>query len=207
MQNPSRKKRQRHVIKPADVRRTELMDAGAKLFVANGVEKTTIDHIVAEAGASKGAFYHYFKSKHELVAALRERFTSGFREAVQSAIDQVPADDWNEKLYAYTDSAVRSYLGDFELHDVVSHQYGHHVRNPPELDAILDLLIKFIQAGCAEGAWRVDNPRLAAIMIHQGFHGAVDDFIVSKQDNPDELIPELALFFSRILNATDFVTC
>ncbi|MCF2134566.1 helix-turn-helix transcriptional regulator (plasmid) [Mycetohabitans endofungorum] len=64
----------RHTIKPADVRREERMDAGAKLFVLNGIDKTTIDDIVIEAANSKGTFYHYFKSKDEPVDALRGDF-------------------------------------------------------------------------------------------------------------------------------------
>ncbi|WP_337690958.1 TetR family transcriptional regulator [Mycetohabitans sp. B46] len=35
------------------------MAVGAKLFVHNGINKTTIDDIVIEAANSKGAFYYY----------------------------------------------------------------------------------------------------------------------------------------------------
>ncbi|MEJ2769248.1 helix-turn-helix transcriptional regulator [Mycetohabitans sp. B46] len=48
-----------HTIRPADVRRKEPMAVGAKLFVHNGINKTTIDDIVIEAANSKGAFYYY----------------------------------------------------------------------------------------------------------------------------------------------------
>ncbi|MBB1593258.1 hypothetical protein A9973_04185 [Achromobacter sp. UMC46] len=36
------------------------MAAAEKLFLANGVEATTISSIVEEAKVAKGTFYHYF---------------------------------------------------------------------------------------------------------------------------------------------------
>lgn len=61
--------------KPAPVRLDELMAAAEDLFVRQGVEATTIDQIVAQAGVAKGTFYHYFSSKADVLAALRAKFS------------------------------------------------------------------------------------------------------------------------------------
>jgi len=50
----------------------KILDASLKLFCEKGYEQTTILDIVAEMEASRGAFYHHFKSKEEVLHALLE---------------------------------------------------------------------------------------------------------------------------------------
>lgn len=195
--------RPRHVIKPADVRREELMDAAAKLFISNGVEKTTIDNIVIEAAASKGTFYHYFKSKNELVEALRERFSNSFREQTQAAVDAVKDDDWDGKLHAWIKTAVQAYIEDFEIHDVVYHEYGNHSRASAELNAVLEQIEAILLQGCNFGAWSIRNLRVTAIVMYQGFHGVVDDFIASRSLSAEQITEELTVLFSRLLHPSN----
>jgi AcrR family transcriptional regulator len=92
------------------------MDAAARLFIARGVDATTIDDIVASADVAKGTFYHYFPAKTDVVAALRDRFAQGFVARVGEAVADHAA------------AAVDAYLDAFELHDVVFHDYRHERR-------------------------------------------------------------------------------
>ncbi|WP_407604438.1 TetR/AcrR family transcriptional regulator, partial [Pseudomonas aeruginosa] len=64
--------------KPAEVRLDELMAAAEKLFLAQGVEATTINEIVESAQVAKGTFYHYFSSKNEMLYALAVLYTERF---------------------------------------------------------------------------------------------------------------------------------
>ncbi len=43
-----------------------IIEESLKLFYENGFSKTSIPEIMSRTGLSKGAFYHHFKSKHEL---------------------------------------------------------------------------------------------------------------------------------------------
>lgn len=63
--------------------RTKITDAAIKLFSNAGYNKASVDDICAEAGISKGAFYHHFKSKQELFLALLD----GWLNAIDSAIE------------------------------------------------------------------------------------------------------------------------
>ena len=76
--------------KPAEVRLDELMAAAEKLFLAKGVEATTISEIVEEAQVAKGTFYHYFASKNEMLTALGNRYTARFLERLRNAVDGCP---------------------------------------------------------------------------------------------------------------------
>lgn len=45
-----------------------ILDAATKLFLENGWEETTIQDIVDELGdVTRGAFYHHFKSKNDII--------------------------------------------------------------------------------------------------------------------------------------------
>ncbi len=51
-----------------------ILDAALKLFLENGYEQTTILDIVNEMGGlTRGAFYHHFKSKEEVLEALSDK--------------------------------------------------------------------------------------------------------------------------------------
>jgi AcrR family transcriptional regulator len=51
--------------------RQRITEAGLRLFGANGYEATTLDAIAAEAGISRRTFFHYFKSKDEILLSLQ----------------------------------------------------------------------------------------------------------------------------------------
>ena len=63
-----------HIVRPVPARRDELLDVAQRLFASNGYDGTSVNQIIAELGVSKGAFYHYFTSKEDLVEALACRF-------------------------------------------------------------------------------------------------------------------------------------
>ncbi len=62
-------------------------EAGIKLFVGKGYEATTLDDIAAAAGISRRTFFHYFKSKDDILVALQ---CEPAVEALGHAFDSVP---------------------------------------------------------------------------------------------------------------------
>lgn len=61
------------VIKEHSVRRNEILDVTRKLVYTKGYEQMTIQDILDDLQIAKGTFYHYFKSKQDLLEALLER--------------------------------------------------------------------------------------------------------------------------------------
>ena len=52
----------------------KILDVSMKLFLEKGYEETTVLDIVGELGGlTRGAFYHHFKSKEEVLDALSDR--------------------------------------------------------------------------------------------------------------------------------------
>ncbi len=58
------------IIKKADERRNEILDAARGLFMSRGYDATTVNDLINAVGISKGAFYHHFASKDEVLRAL-----------------------------------------------------------------------------------------------------------------------------------------
>ena len=52
----------------------KILDVAQRLFLEKGYDNTTIQDIVNELGGlTKGAIYHHFKSKEEIIDALSEK--------------------------------------------------------------------------------------------------------------------------------------
>ncbi len=54
-------------------RRQQILDAAVASFSRKGFHQATIEDIRLEAGLSRGAVYHYFKSKEDIIDGLRQR--------------------------------------------------------------------------------------------------------------------------------------
>ena len=54
-------------------RRQQILDAAVTSFSRKGFYQATIEDIRLEAGLSRGAVYHYFKSKEDIIDGLRQR--------------------------------------------------------------------------------------------------------------------------------------
>ena len=68
----------------------KILDVSQRLFLEKGYDKTTIQDIVDELGGlSKGAIYHHFKSKEEIMDALGEKmfFNNNPFEKVKARTD------------------------------------------------------------------------------------------------------------------------
>lgn len=64
------------IVKEADIRKNEILDAAAVLFTEKGFDNTSVADIMAAVGIAKGTLYHHFKSKEEIMDALIERRTA-----------------------------------------------------------------------------------------------------------------------------------
>ncbi|QBI52120.1 TetR/AcrR family transcriptional regulator [Streptomonospora litoralis] len=53
-----------------------LLSVATRLFAEHGFERTSVQELVAAAGVTKGAMYHYFTSKDDLLYAIYQRVLS-----------------------------------------------------------------------------------------------------------------------------------
>jgi TetR/AcrR family transcriptional regulator, transcriptional repressor for nem operon len=96
----------------APLSRTRLLDAGSTVIRAKGYTATTVDDICAEAGVTKGSFFHHFKSKEDLVLGAVQHWNQ-WTEAVFADADYRRLDDPLQRVLGYVD--LRSAILDREI--------------------------------------------------------------------------------------------
>jgi TetR/AcrR family acrAB operon transcriptional repressor len=83
-----------------------ILDAAEKLFVEQGVSRTTLQHIATEAGVTRGAIYWHFDDKAALFNAMMERAILPL-ESAMALLDQTDAADPLQDLREYMLAGLR----------------------------------------------------------------------------------------------------
>jgi len=92
------------VVKDPDVRRNEILKAAQQLFYTRGYEQTAVRDIIDQIGIAKGTFYHYFRSKEELLDALVVQLLQQVTAVAKPMVNdtQLPALEKLQHLFANT---------------------------------------------------------------------------------------------------------
>ena len=69
------------------VRREAFLDAAQQLITSKGYEEMSIRDLLGALDTSRGAFYHYFDSKQELLEGVVERFADAAMVRLQPVLD------------------------------------------------------------------------------------------------------------------------
>jgi len=84
--------------------RASIRDSANDLFLAKGVDETTVDEICEKAGISKGTFYLYFHRKEDLLLEYGLQRLRRVREMVPELISQ---GSFRDAMEAIVDEVVR----------------------------------------------------------------------------------------------------
>ncbi|MFJ2042431.1 TetR/AcrR family transcriptional regulator [Paenibacillus taichungensis] len=125
----------------------QILNVAAQLFTDKGFEKTSIQDIIVTLGMSKGAVYHHFRSKEEILEAVMEQQFNYTAQMLDHLVTNTTTTPARDKLVQI-------------LEHVVSDQQAH------SLDRVLRAQIKnpvFIVRGIQQ-AVRIDAPVIAAIL-------------------------------------------
>lgn len=76
----------------------KIIEISYNLFIQKGYEKTSIQDIINELGLSKGAIYHYFKSKEEILYAVLNKEKENANLYLEKIIIEVNGCTAKEKL-------------------------------------------------------------------------------------------------------------
>jgi TetR/AcrR family transcriptional repressor of nem operon len=176
-------------------RRNEILDAAQRLVYTKGYEQMSIQDILDSLGISKGAFYHYFSSKGEVLDKLVERMVV---EEVVPLLESVVGDPHLsaiEKLHRYFDTAVRwkSQRKAFmlQLLRVWLSDENAIVRQKllnMSIEHVTPLLTEIIRQGVREGVFKTAYPdQTCQVIIYtlQGLSGTILELLISDETNRD----------------------
>lgn len=139
----------------------KILDVSFRLFAEKGYDKTSIQDIVNALGMSKGAIYHHFASKEEILEAIGERsFLSR-----QSDVITDPNMNGLEKLKAY----IRNEFSNYEKQTI--DRFAKNIIRIPQFTSMLleNTLTKnalmfeeLMNEGIQDGSIQVTNPKLVS---------------------------------------------
>ena len=104
------------VIKDADQRKNEILDAAETLFTLKGFDKTSTNEILEAVGIARGTLYYHFKSKEDIMDALIERHTSRLLKAAKEI-----AEDKSKPVYDRIIQSVRALKMNQSGNEVLEH--------------------------------------------------------------------------------------
>src|SRR3954471_20568559 len=81
--------------------RTDIVDAALRCFDRHGIASSTIEQIASEAGVTKGAVYHHFQGKRDILGAIRDEMSLPLLDEADTALlraSELPALDRIERF-------------------------------------------------------------------------------------------------------------
>ena len=146
-----------------------ILDVAFRLFMEKGYEHTSIQDIIDHLGGlSKGAIYHHFKSKEDIMYAVMERMTAQSNEEMKDICDRM---DLNGKEKLKT--LFRQSLNRPVMEDVFAVSPSIY-NNPKFLCSFLheameesapDYILPIIRQGIEDGSIQTDYPEQLAQVI------------------------------------------
>ena len=162
------------------VRRDAFVDAAQRLMQAKGFEQMSVRDVIAEVGASRGAFYHYFSSKTELLEAVVTRTVDGALASAAPVVEDPGLDavskleglfagiaQWKMERSELMLALTRVWLSDENT--LMRDKMWRHL-----MLRLTPLLADIIRQGGQEGAFSVSSPDDSARVIVALIHGLND---------------------------------
>ena len=198
------------------VRREAFIETAQRLMQAKGYEQMSIQDVLDQLEASRGAFYHYFDSKQALLEAVIERMVEAGLGSVAPVVDDPRLTaleklkglfggigQWKTERKALVLSLLPVWTSDQNA--IVREKLRHGLSG-----RIVPLLSRIIEQGIAEGDFAVTKPIETAevfLMMLLGFQEIATDLFLERQANAigyDDVVERFNGYtdaFERILGA------
>lgn len=180
------------MARPADnypQKRKELLATAESIFLQKGYEQASIDDILKASGISKGAFYHYFKSKEEVLVASIENLLDEAVAFLQPIVDDpnLGAMDkfvkFMEQKTAFQTEKLEyaALLGKLMQSDAFQQKYVLAMSQK-----MVPLFAKIIQQGVDESVFQVSYPYETADILIRVIVGVPNSYAYDEYMSDDE---------------------
>ena len=193
------------VVKEAEERKNEILDAAEELFVTKGYDGTSTGDILDKVGIARGTLYYHFRSKEDILDALIERISN-------SMIKEAKKEACNKKLSV--PNRIVSCILKLKPRSAISSEVMEQVNKPQNalmhqkmqmimLNGVIPVIGELVEEGISEGIFKTDYPLYAAEMLI-GY--AVIVFDDSFEQSEEEMATRIKAFIyhaERLLGAKE----
>ena len=177
-------------------RRTEIIQTASSLFQKLGYQNTSVNLIIETLGISKGAFYHYFKSKEQLLDALVELFVEEVIAVVQPIVERQDIDAITKFNLFYKTGGLYKANNLDRIRVLLTAIYDptnillRHKLNERSVKITLPFLKSIFEQGRQENSFKIDDPESVARLILQMATSISEynaNLILGIQEKPENL--------------------
>jgi AcrR family transcriptional regulator len=152
-----------------DATRRAILDSALALFEANGYHATSVQAVADDADVTKGAFYHHFDSKDELVHIIHGELLDHMLREVREIIETVSGAEAQVRalIEVIVTSAVRH-----RSHVAVYYQERRYLDDARfqvvrrKRDELMELKAGILRAGIEDATFRDVDPTIVALGIN-----------------------------------------
>jgi AcrR family transcriptional regulator len=183
----------------SETTRTQLLKAFRTAFLKRGFEETTTQEVLAQTGLSKGALYHHFRSKTEIVEALYEEESA---RAIARALRKVdskapPLDQLKAACMAWTQE-VRSPGVSRVLFEIGPSALGPQRAKEIEDANSQEQIESLLKQAAAAGDLGAQDPKLIAAFLNALVAEAALHALRTRTDTTDVLADAIDGLFSGL---------
>lgn len=150
---------------PDQKTKQKILQTAMRLFAEKGMEHVNVEDVVKEVGVTRGAFYHYFKSREELIGSVMYQ---AFEEDNPYLLaDQQKGLNALEKLRFVAKQSLRDHLN---ISDSMRAEMEKLANNPVvfknemmfQINVMAPYMEKLLQEGNKDGSMNVAFPKQAS---------------------------------------------
>jgi AcrR family transcriptional regulator len=158
----------------AERTRAEIIDVATREFADNGYAGARVDEIAAKMSTTKRMIYYYFGNKEHLYVEVLEHAYSGIRALEQNLdVEHLDPVDAIRQLAELTFDHHESHPDFIRLVSIENIHRAEHIARSTVLSGLanpaLDVLVRILDRGAAEGVFRGDVDPLDIHMVISSF--------------------------------------
>lgn len=148
------------ITKDYDERKNEILDTAERLFRTKGYEKCTINDILQEVGIAKGTFYHYFKSKEEVIDAVVWRYTCIVTSSAEEILMLENIGPVEKLMRSFMAMQITNNIDGDMLDDIhkIENALLHQKTLSQLVTTMAPILVKIIEEGIEKKVWSCKYP-------------------------------------------------
>ena len=196
------------IVKAHDERKNEIIDTAQNLFLTKGYSACSVAEIIDAIGIAKGTFYHYFKSKEEVLDAIVDKGT----DMIVNRIYKVLRDDKLDYIEKIVGSLFSMQIEDTMGNEILDelHKAENSLMHQKSIYMIVNrvspLLEELIIQGNKDGVFKCKHPHQYLKIILSSSVTLLDDgiFPMTKEEKM-EIFSSIVDLLEQVLGVEEGV--
>ena len=194
------------IVKEHEERKNEIIQAAAALFAEKGYEQCSVNDILHAVGIAKGTFYHYFKSKEDVLDAAVGKMSEEVFKLVQEAAKKKELSPVDRMIQVLLAARVTNRTGEVLIDEM--HKTGNVLLHQKTLVSIITMLTpvftEIVNEGNDSGAFHCAYPEQSTQILLSAALTLLDDGIFqTEKEQAAKLFEALISAMEKILGVND----